>query len=566
MSDRPVGPVETEPDQHDNGQHESGHADGADLREPGLSMHHSRSVTVAQVSAAVVAILVAVAALSSVFRGWVPVYDNALLELRVRDVPSHLPLLGAWSRFGWSHPGPAHFYFLSVVYWLGARRSEALLVGAITMHLMFGFIAWWTVRRISATAGAFMALGVLVIVVTTTPTVMRDPWNPYVTLVGGMALCGAAWSFAERHREGALTLLPVGTFLAQAHIVTGPFVVAVTAAAIVCLLTGRHRQIPWRAIVAGAGITLAMWLPPIVQQLTNDPGNITLILEKSGSGAKLGPLVAIRVMSRALGLWPDVFTPAAMSVDDMSTLKWFLPVWGLVFCGVAVLVARRRKWDLFRGFVIAAAALVGTTMSIAMISGSPHNYLALSRIPTVAFMVVVSVVAISEERRWPVPKTQNMAYGACVVLALLAVFQQLGAQNPRQDARPTVEAFVAAVQRADVPAEVGVELTSTHVFAGEIYFALLNTMEKDGFQPNAESLKAIHVGAHRKERPVRYMLRLAPLESEGGLIDDGWTVIAEHQPFSAGEVARIRSADNDRDADLIRRGRTGLVLVGRPVD
>lgn len=534
--------------------------------EPGSWSERIGSDAIPRMVAVAVAFMVIAAVLSSVLRGWVPVYDDALLELRVRDVPTHLPLVGAWSRFGWSHPGPMHFYFLSVFYWLGAHRSEALLVGAIAMHLMFGLIAWWTVRCISAVAGSFMAVGVLMIVVTTAPTVMRDPWNPYVTLIGGMALCGAAWSFAERYREGALTLLPVGTFLVQAHIVTGPFVIAVTATAIVSLLAVRGRRIPWGAIVAGLGITFAMWLPPIVQQLTSSPGNFTLILDKSGSGAKLGPMVAIRVMSRALGLWPDVFTPAAMSADDMSTLKWFLPVWGLAFCGVAVLIARRRKWDLFRGFLIAAAALAGTTMSIAMISGGPHNYLALSRIPTVAFMVVVGVTAISEERQWPVRKTQNAAYGICIALALLAGLQQLGAHNPRQGARPTVEEFVAATQRANVPVEVGVELTSTHVFAGEIYFALLNTMEKDGFRPNAESLKAIHVGGHRKERPIRYMLRLAPPESEDHLVDDGWTVIAEYQPFSAGELARIGSANSDEEADLIRKGRTGLVLVGRSLD
>src|SRR6185436_20011947 len=38
--------------------------------------------------------------------------DTALIELRTFDVGSHTPLLGPFSRFTWTHPGPMLFALL----------------------------------------------------------------------------------------------------------------------------------------------------------------------------------------------------------------------------------------------------------------------------------------------------------------------------------------------------------------------------------------------------------------------------------------------------------------------
>src|SRR4051794_3327532 len=48
---------------------------------------------------------------------WLTFSDWGPMELRVRDVgTSHLPLVGPYSRYGWSHPGPIVFYLLALPY------------------------------------------------------------------------------------------------------------------------------------------------------------------------------------------------------------------------------------------------------------------------------------------------------------------------------------------------------------------------------------------------------------------------------------------------------------------
>jgi len=66
---------------------------------------------------------------------WFPVQDQAVLDMRTRDVlaASNIPLVGAFSRFGWSHPGPIWFYLLAP--FRAALGPTGLIVGSI---ILFG--------------------------------------------------------------------------------------------------------------------------------------------------------------------------------------------------------------------------------------------------------------------------------------------------------------------------------------------------------------------------------------------------------------------------------------------
>ena len=68
---------------------------------------------------------------------WFPVQDQAVLDLRVRDLLAwnDPPTSGAFSRYGWSHPGPAWFYLLAPFRWAfggpdGLLYGSTLLFGA----------------------------------------------------------------------------------------------------------------------------------------------------------------------------------------------------------------------------------------------------------------------------------------------------------------------------------------------------------------------------------------------------------------------------------------------------
>ncbi|MGZ4701029.1 MAG: hypothetical protein ACXV98_07445, partial [Ilumatobacteraceae bacterium] len=62
--------------------------------------------------------------------------DIALIELRTRDVlTAHPPLVGAYSRYGWSHPGPAEFYLFAVPYRLFGGDARALRLTALLFNI-----------------------------------------------------------------------------------------------------------------------------------------------------------------------------------------------------------------------------------------------------------------------------------------------------------------------------------------------------------------------------------------------------------------------------------------------
>src|SRR4029079_9742726 len=65
-------------------------------------------------TAALVSVPFVVAIVSVIGQHWFPSFDQALSMLRIRAVGTkNTPLLGAWSRWGWSHPGPALFWVLA---------------------------------------------------------------------------------------------------------------------------------------------------------------------------------------------------------------------------------------------------------------------------------------------------------------------------------------------------------------------------------------------------------------------------------------------------------------------
>ncbi len=84
---------------------------------------------------AVVGALVAPFAVALVgLRGepWYPTSDQAVIELRTRDVPGQIPTSGVYSRYGFHHPGPALFWTLAGPYRLLGPRG--LVAGAMAVN------------------------------------------------------------------------------------------------------------------------------------------------------------------------------------------------------------------------------------------------------------------------------------------------------------------------------------------------------------------------------------------------------------------------------------------------
>ncbi|MCU1452344.1 MAG: hypothetical protein JWN46_490, partial [Acidimicrobiales bacterium] len=226
---------------------------------------------------------------SALRRPWLPVSDWALIELHVREVgTSATPLVGAYSRYGWHHPGPWPFYLLAVPYRLLGASHGLLASAALWNAALLAALAalLWTTRRDLA----LVALPVLAVLVHSLGAgFLSDPWNPSLPVlaiallvaVGHRHALGAPWS-------GPL-LAGLASLIVQLHVSLLPIVLVVAAAAVVVRhvgapqddrATGPNRRGEGRGIrnaVAVAAVLAVAWAPPIVDQARHRPGNITLI-------------------------------------------------------------------------------------------------------------------------------------------------------------------------------------------------------------------------------------------------------------------------------------------------
>jgi hypothetical protein len=85
------------------------------------------------VVAGVLIVPAAVLLVRVIHSGWLSSSDWADIELRTRDVGTvHTPLVGAYSRYGWNHPGPLLFYVLALPYRVLAARASRGSFGIAT--------------------------------------------------------------------------------------------------------------------------------------------------------------------------------------------------------------------------------------------------------------------------------------------------------------------------------------------------------------------------------------------------------------------------------------------------
>lgn len=178
---------------------------------------------------------------------WAPGGDQALEVLRISDVGGpHTPLLGAWSRWGWSHPGPMLFWLLAP--WQRALGNDGVLlacglisVGSLACATLIGF------RRGGTALGALLGFAGVVLTRAMGLSVLVDVWNPYVAILPFLVFVLLVWSVTCDDLVMAPFAAAVGTFCVQAHVGFLPLVggLAGLAAAAVGVrhLRGRARGV-----------------------------------------------------------------------------------------------------------------------------------------------------------------------------------------------------------------------------------------------------------------------------------------------------------------------------------
>ena len=141
--------------------------------------------------------------------------DDALIELRVRDVGAHTPLVGSYQRYGWNQPGPLLFYVLAVPYRVFGAQFAGLQLGALMLAgasiVGIAVIAW---RRggIGLLLWSSVLVGVLAHAI---PAHLVDPWEPRVLILPAALLFFLAFDAVSGTDWAAPIAVAVGSLLAR---------------------------------------------------------------------------------------------------------------------------------------------------------------------------------------------------------------------------------------------------------------------------------------------------------------------------------------------------------------
>ncbi|MGH9025424.1 MAG: hypothetical protein ACRDWD_04810 [Acidimicrobiia bacterium] len=174
---------------------------------------------------------------------YIPVQDSSLIELRVRDVWSgDLPLVGAYSDYGWNHPGPLMYWALAPLSFVTGGEAWATLVGAVALQLT-AIVATtavaWRRGRLPLVIGAAVAVALAYAAVGT--RLLFTVWNPHVAFPFFPLLLLLIWSLCVQDRWQWVSAVVVGTFLVQTHLGYAPFVVVgLMYAAVFAVIDGNH--------------------------------------------------------------------------------------------------------------------------------------------------------------------------------------------------------------------------------------------------------------------------------------------------------------------------------------
>jgi hypothetical protein len=480
-------------------------------------------------AAVVIGLPLLVAAIALRGERWYPVLDLAMTEFRVRDVgTSNTPLIGLPGRIGeypdqGSHPGPLSFYLLAPVYRVFGSSSWAMEAATVTLHLIATATALWIGYRRLGWKGVAAVGALLALVIRGYGQVpLTQPWNPYLPLIAWIVVLLAAWAVLCGDHLMLLPLVVAATFCAQTHVPylllgAGMFALGLGVVIVRTIRTpAADRRAPWRSVSWAVGIGVALWIPPAIDQLTNDPGNMRELIDHFGSPPEpaVGFGDGIELALRHLDVWAGL---ARQVVDTGSFISSASPWRGaitlIVWLAAAVGAWRIGSAALRAMHVVVAVALVLGVISMARIFGRPWFYLTLWTWGVMALMVGATVwTAISWWRLRTAAEGSHLAARVAVAAAAVAVVATLASTVAFADADHPEERLSRAVGALAPPAydavvdgvgaatgEDGVYLVrwSDAADIGSPGFGLLNELERRGLDVAADEFFHVPVTDHR---------------------------------------------------------------------
>ncbi|MBS1847967.1 MAG: hypothetical protein JST73_06770 [Actinobacteria bacterium] len=445
---------------------------------PGTSTA-TRTTSWLVVAAATVIVVAPIAAAVRAMRGWVPTSDWAVVVARSADTfTRHPPLIGQISSVSRnvgqpvSQLGPLQYWILGVFGKITAPSTAGDLIGsaaiAVAAFATIIIVAWRRARLTGVVATVAM---LALLTAGLGADSLRMPYNPTAAVWSFVGFIGAIWAASNRDRWWLPAAVFFGSLSVQSHLT---FVVPVVLTALVwigitirdfaqSMRNGTSFSLSPRVVVSSVVVALICWSGPLFDQVARS-GNLGLVFSAGTSGIEpVGFGFALRRLLVELQIPPswvhNPFSPA--SIGEIVVIgKWpyeLQPVtpWQLASAAIVTVALiwslvhtwRRRERSLFTCGSLTIAALVGATVSTAMLPetaiaiASTVNQVVYWPIAAATWLFLALTIAdvIAPRLRHAVPASARTAVGVALAVAL-AVAVTLSTAHIVVAARPSADA------------------------------------------------------------------------------------------------------------------------------
>lgn len=510
---------------------------------------------------------------------WYPVLDLAMTELRLRDVgTSHTPLIGLPGRIGpslaeqGSHPGPLSFYLLAPFYRAFGSSAWAMQLATIVVNLA----AIGTALAVAARRGGsrlVLAVGAVLALLTAGYglTVLTQPWNPYLPLLWWIVLLLAVWSVLCDD----VAMLPVAvlaaSLCAQTHVPYLGLALGLGAVACVAVIVAWRRAAPGSAsrrhvarwCLGSLALALVLWLPPVIDQAVNDPGNLRAIYDHLGTpveepvGFARGVELALSHLDVAglIGAAGDAGAAGSLLEASSGTDGSVLPGLAVlaVWAAAALVALRSGSRALVRLHLVVAAALVLGVVALARIFGKEWYYLMLWAWGVTALLLLAvgwTALSLLRSRVGPGQRRHLATAVSATLLALVVVgsgvatADAVGVDPPEPHLSSALGALlpgtIAALERGEGAATGRdgryVVTWNDALYFGSQGYGLASELQRAGFRAGLPPVFHVPITDHRVIGPDEATADV--VLAVGGENVARWRTVAD-----AAEVAHVEPRD-----------------------
>lgn len=515
---------------------------------------------------------------------WRPSGDWAVLTLRVEDVGRHTPLVGPYSRFGWNHPGPLMYWLLALPYHFFGDRPEAILTAAATLNALtvaaLSAVAWRRGRlplvalTMAATAILIHGLG---------PAMIRDPWNPFITLLPLALTVFLVWSVIEGDYWMWPALAFVASFELQSHI--GYLPMLLMLAGTIAVITWKRKAFAalfpdtakqrWWLFGISIAVLVGCWLPVIVDQVagTGNLGAITdYFLSPGDSPAGFGTALHVAADQLQFPAAPWLGRREVAGLDGAllgsGLLALIVPI--AAMAAALWLAARARTYAAMRFQLVVIASALGGLLATARVIGPLFDWV-VRWWWVIASLWWLSVAWVLVSMAWKLLTTravEKIATGALAVAATVAVLSATGPVIDTASTTPPPSPSTGIVLNGFLEQTLSalggsgpLLVVTTGSVRGDYGDALRLQLERAGIKVVAESNMVSHLGPERSEAnrtPVGTLWIVSADEIAQFQADPAMTFIAGWDPLTPEQRARYFVDEALLQDQLIAAGRVDL--------